>query len=194
MEPKIRAFVAVEVGPDVCRDLARAAARLRQVGADVKWSDLEHLHLTLKFLGDIAASAVDPVKGVVESVARGLPPLELAFRTVGSFPPRGAPRVLWVGCEEGAGRLHAAARDLDQRLALLGAPREERDFAAHVTLGRVRSPRKADLLRAALAELAGSEFGRQTVTEVVLFQSELRPGGPVYTALARHPFAGAAGA
>ncbi|MBI3272525.1 MAG: RNA 2',3'-cyclic phosphodiesterase [Planctomycetes bacterium] len=189
MDERIRCFVALEVDREVAGALGAAAVELRQAGADVKWTDLAHSHLTLKFLGELPEALVAQVRDVVESVARGYAPVRLLYRRVGCFPPSGPPRVLWAGCEDREGRLSLLVRDLETRLALLGIPKESRGFQAHVTLGRVRSPRRSERLRPLLASLADAEFGSQTVAEVVLFRSELRPQGPTYTALARCPLA-----
>ena len=191
MEPRIRAFLALELPPEVTSGLLEAITELKRAGADVKWSDAGHLHLTLKFLGELPESVLQRAAVVAEDVARAVPPLDLDFRGVGCFPEGGPPRVLWAGCEERTGRLQGAARDLDARLGLAGLPRETRPFAAHVTLGRVRSPRRADRLRALLRDLAGSAFGSHAARELVLIKSDLRREGPIYTALARYAFAAA---
>ncbi|MBI5367975.1 MAG: RNA 2',3'-cyclic phosphodiesterase [Planctomycetes bacterium] len=193
MPPLIRAFVAAELSAAVRAELAAALAELRRAEPGVKWTAPENLHLTLKFLGELPAEILERAHAAVALAAASCPPLELTVRGVGAFPPRGAPRVLWVGCADRPPALGAAVLDLETRLDLVGIPREARDFAAHVTLGRVKTVRRPDRLRAALAPFAGALFGVSPVADWTLFSSRLLPTGPVYTALARFPL-GATGA
>jgi 2'-5' RNA ligase len=61
-----------------------------------------------------------------------------------------------------------------------GFEREERPFRAHLTLGRWRN-------RASRPELPPADLGMTRLDTLVLFQSDLRPDGAVYTALVRLP-------
>jgi RNA 2',3'-cyclic 3'-phosphodiesterase len=126
-------------------------------------------------------------------VGRAQRPFDLRVRDLGAFPSRTRPRVLWAGIDEGADAVAALAADVDAALARLGFEPETRAFSAHVTLGRVRSPRADPRLAEALR---GDVYGRQRVDHLSLVRSELSPRGARYTELAALPLAagGAAGA
>jgi len=98
--------------------------------------------------------------------------------------------VVWVGVEAGAEPLSGLAKDVEAAMARLGFPKEKRGFSAHLTLGRVRSPRNAAALLAALGQADAGPFGTVEVTQFELMQSELRPTGSVYTVLEKFPLEG----
>lgn len=147
-----------------------------------------NLHVTLKFLGPIDETRVPAIADALGSAASRTAPFDVAVRGLGAFPNASRPRVVWAGLEE-AGALGALAGQVNGALAALGLPRESRPFATHVTLGRVREPRRNRALAAALARPV--DFGRLPVTRVSLMRSDLHPGGARYTELAGVLLAGA---
>jgi 2'-5' RNA ligase len=193
----IRAFVAVEVGEDVAARAAAIVDELRGAGADVKWVEPRNLHLTLKFLGETRVSDLPRLGAAFREVAGRRAPFELELTGVGAFPNDRRPRVIWLGVSEGREFLIGLARATEEACAALGWAREERPYQAHLTLGRVAPPRGnrpehgvpaglAELSRA-LEEARDARAGRMPVSRVVLVQSDLKPGGPVYTVLDTFP-------
>jgi RNA 2',3'-cyclic 3'-phosphodiesterase len=166
--------------------LAAEVERLRPLARDVAWVGRDNFHLTLKFLGGVEPGRLDAVITSLAEVGRARSPFELAVRDLGAFPSRSRPRVLWAGVDEGAGAAGALAAAVDDALAPLGFEREARAFSAHVTLGRVRSPRPDPRLAEALR---GDAYGRQRVEHLSLMRSELSPRGARYTELAALPLA-----
>jgi 2'-5' RNA ligase len=168
--------------PEPLRErLGREIGRLRAVANDVGWVADANLHVTVKFLGQIDEAWVPAVAEALGAVAARVAAFEMAVRGLGAFPSPARPRVVWAGLE-GAEPLAALAGEVDGALAALGIPREARAFAAHVTLGRAREPRRNVALAEALARPV--EFGRLPVTRLSLMRSELQPGGSRYTELA----------
>jgi len=106
---------------------------------------------------------------------------------MGAFGGR-IPRVVWVGAQAGSAQLTELARRVEDGLGRVGFPKEKRDFTAHFTLGRVRSPRNAESLLAALHEESAERFGAAPVSQCSLMQSELNPSGSIYTELERFLF------
>ena len=76
------------------------------------------------------------------------------------------------------------AEAVDRALVALGFPTEERGFTTHVTLGRVREPRRAVTLAGALEAAAARPFGALRVERVSLMRSDLSPRGARHTELA----------
>ncbi|MFN3485621.1 MAG: RNA 2',3'-cyclic phosphodiesterase [Planctomycetota bacterium] len=112
----------------------------------------------------------------------------LVYAGLGTFPERGAPRIVWAGCAGDAAALADLAAAIERAAQTVGVPPERRPFAAHLTLGRVRSPRGAAALRAAIERHARAEFGTDEPAAAVLYRSTLTPSGPVYEPLAEFPF------
>ncbi len=181
----MRAFVAIEISEDVRAALDRVRQELARTPAQVKWVAPANVHLTLKFLGEIETETAEAAKGAMGAAAGG-GPFTFEVAGLGSFPPGRKPRVVWAGVIGGADAIARVQTKLDAALGSLGFARE-RDFVPHLTIGRVKSPRGADALAAAIARHADTAFGSSVASEMVLFESTLTPQGAVYRAVARVP-------
>ncbi|MFO1031042.1 MAG: RNA 2',3'-cyclic phosphodiesterase [Planctomycetota bacterium] len=181
----MRCFVALDVPAPVCNHLAEVTKPLRS-RYDVKWVHPSMMHMTLVFAGELDDEAVAELADLVREVP--LPPLSLRLERLGHFPPRGLPHVLWAGLGGDAALVTELQRELTERAKPLGIEREKRGFTPHITLGRVKSEFGAlalvDELRALGDQLKGKPFAP---TRLVLYRSELRPGGAAYTALVDRP-------
>lgn len=185
----IRAFIAVELPEELRREVAAFEAELKRAGADVKWVEAANLHLTLKFLGNVTEEQIASLKEPLAQACRPLSRFTLTLEGIGAFPKTTYPRVLWVGVNEGKERLIELAQQVEEACSKLGFAAEERPFAAHLTIGRVRSQEGIGRL---VRQLQLAEFRGKTMTpvsRVTLFQSTLGSGGPAYAPLAEVPFA-----
>lgn len=180
----MRLFVAVNLSSEIRERLATVQDRLRHAQADVSWVRPENIHITLKFLGETEEKRLPSIREALADAARTGASFPMEIAGVGSFGGR-VPRVVWVGVRDGARPLTDLARQVEHVLARLGFPKEKREFSAHLTLGRVRSPRNAEGLLATLHAAREEQFGSITAREFVLMQSQLQPSGSVYTLLER---------
>jgi len=181
----VRTFIAIEFDDAIRRRLVQAQERLREAGCKVRWARAEQMHVTLKFLGEIAPATVGAVAEAMAHAAEAVAPFEVEVAGLGAFPPRGAPRVVWAGVEDPGGHVQQLQARLEPRLEGLGFERERRAFHPHLTLGRVKDRHGADRLRERIEGHPARRFGRERIEELVLFQSELKPTGAVYTPLRR---------
>ena len=187
----IRAFAALELPVPVKEALSREIARLaREFPRDVKWPAPDTLHLTLKFFASLPEERIEVVTRAIGDVRSQFGPIGLALGRRGAFPSPSRPRVLWVGLDGDVERLRDLQADFDRRLSEAGFPPEERPFAAHITLGRIRpeasaetTRRLAALVQGALATGGPGQGQRFRVEELTLFRSVLGSGGPIYTRL-----------
>lgn len=189
----LRVFCAVEL-PEAVREAAAAhASRLRRdfPEARASWARPAGLHVTLKFLGEVGAARVVELSRAAGAAAEGLAPFGLTVEGAGTFPPRGAARVLWLGVRDESGGLARLQRRLEEGCEAVGFPREGRAFRPHLTLARLRAPTKdaAGLSEAHRRAAFGPHPFR--VSELIVVRSELGPGGSRYTPLSRHALSGA---
>lgn len=191
-----RLFVACEL-PDEVRDaLGRVQNELRRAGARPRWTRPEGIHVTLKFLGEVAVSRVEAISA---ALAGAIEPFELRVRPAAALGSFGGPsrlRVVWVGLEGDTEALAALAERVEGALAPLGFPREGRPFAAHLTLGRVPDSASIEERRRLAALIQRHRSGPlppMIVTTVSLIRSVLGPGGSVYDQIASFPQAQRAG-
>jgi 2'-5' RNA ligase len=181
----IRAFIAVNLAAPVIEEIAKVRAVLQEAKGDIRWTRLEGLHLTLKFLGDIERNQVEPILAAMRETMCSRLPLHILAQGLGAFPHLRRPRVLWVGLSgEGPQEMSEA---IETALMPLDFPPEEREFTPHLTLGRVRSLRGWEHVLAGVKEYEHTCFGESTIDQVTLYQSELRPDGAVYTSLGSAP-------
>lgn len=151
------------------------------------WVAPDNLHVTLKFLGSVAPDRLDAIIEAVGRVARAAAPFAVVVQGLGAFPTPARARVIWAGITAGATELAVLAARVEEALAPLGFDRETRAFSAHVTLGRVRAPRRDPRLVCALERAGSAEFGRFEVDRLWLMRSELSPLGARYTPLESWP-------
>jgi 2'-5' RNA ligase len=184
----IRAFVAVELPPAIIEAAENLRKRYAAAGLRPRWVKPANVHLTLKFLGDIAPDRQADARLAMQRAAQGQPTIRLSTAGTGVFPNLRKPRVLWVGLSgEVAALLELAAR-LDARFAELEFARDTRPFKAHLTLARMRPEEDSQRMAQAIGQLGGFAPLGFDVSELVLFQSDLRSDGAVYTPLARVAF------
>ncbi|MEA3335808.1 MAG: RNA 2',3'-cyclic phosphodiesterase [Chloroflexota bacterium] len=188
----LRLFIAIELPGEVKQALAELQNRLQRdlPPKVVRWVRPGAMHLSLRFLGDTPSERVDAVIDGMKSATRGFTPFSLAVAGFGCFPNPRRARVLWAGVPQVPKGLTGLHRTTDLQMAKLGWSRERRAFTPHLTLGRVNkrvSSQDLRVLEKVLSRTSAGQLGNIPVGELVLFRSQLQPGGAVYTVLARAP-------
>jgi len=180
---KIRAFIACDIPEGLLKKTSDIQDKLKKLDAEVSWTRIDGIHITLKFLGDIEQEIIERVADVIEEATTGQPPFEICIKGSGAFPNLKKPRVVWIGVEDLNKGLMHIQQALDGRLKALGFEPEEREFRPHLTLGRVKGAKGKERLSSAISGLKDIEIGSFTVDRVILYKSELKPAGAVYTKL-----------
>ncbi len=183
MQQSIRTFIALELPPPVIALLHNLQQNLKQLKIRARWVRPENIHLTLKFIGDVSPADVDAICAAMTGAAHGFSPVKLAVRGIGVFPTIKRPRIIWVGLGGHIRSLSALQGRLVQELAGLGIAKDKRAFKAHLTLGRIKQPPGPDLIRQMMTEYASLSSDEFTCDQVILFKSDLKPAGAVYTKL-----------
>jgi RNA 2',3'-cyclic 3'-phosphodiesterase len=187
LPPTIRAFVALRLSPETDRALIALIDELRAPGDGINWARPSNLHLTLRFLGAAVKSAlIPPLIERLQAVAGATAPFVVAARGIGAFPDFFRPRVIWAGLESEA--LIALAARVEEAAVRSGFEPEQRPFAPHLTLGRVRNPRRFRRVRPKLEAAAERDFGSSQVETMTLYESRLLPTGSEYRELASFRF------
>lgn len=179
----IRAFLAINLDDDVKHQLFKMSSHLKEkLNLSVKWVKENHLHLTLRFLGNIEPPDIAKLSDSLTELER-LPAFELAFSEVIAFPQQ-KPRVIGMAITP-SDDLGNLVQYLSNHLVKLGFEAEDRLFLPHITLGRIAKPRRKNLL------LDHPSFPKkQAVTSVTLFQSEITPEGSIYSIIKQFPLKG----
>ena len=188
----MRCFVAIELPKEVRDGLAGLQERLHSLGRAVRWTRVEQIHLTLKFLGEVPDEKVPAVCDAATAVAARYEPFDLEVGKTGCFPPSGPARIVWAGIANAPPALIDCQEACEQAYAELGFKPEKRTYHPHLTVGRVRDTRDSRDIRAAVEGEAAFSAGSFVAQELVLFQSILRPTGATHIVIARAPLGGSA--
>ena len=175
-----RLFVALRLpGP-----LSQAVRELQTGLRNARWLKEDGLHLTLAFIGEIDRSAQDRIETALDTVA--VPLLRMELHGLGCFPPRGDPRVLWIGASPKSG-LISLAQAVRCALGSTGFTQERRKFMPHTTFARFRHPPPRAELERYLGANALFRTSKADAASFHLFSSELRHSGAQYTIEATFP-------
>jgi 2'-5' RNA ligase len=189
----LRAFIALPLSPELATEVERLQGRLRagRGGEGVRWLGRDQLHLTLRFFGSMACSDVPRVSETLQVVSGAHRAFALGLEGLGCFPSARQPRVVWLGIGGEVESLRVLQAEVTQQTRGFGEPPEDRPFAPHLTIGRVkREVAPPAVLAEWSGKLPGAPLGTWQVREVVLMQSELAPTGARYTVLASAPLQG----
>jgi 2'-5' RNA ligase len=188
MPETFRAFIAIDLPETVRHFLAEVQETLKLYRLPIKWVRPQNIHLTLKFLGEIEAAQSAKIAAAMTLASKDYTGVCLTAKDIGVFPDLKRPRGIWAGVKGQLEILQNLQRALDNHLADLGLPRDPRTFYAHLTMGRVKGKIVLSRLKTVVDGLKGAESEPFEADRIVLFKSELRPAGAVYTQVHQAPF------
>jgi len=195
--PKLmRAFVAIDLPEKIRSALSREQAELRdslakmnrdtgKQDAEIRWTKPEGIHLTLKFLGEIAQARINHVIESLSAIG-AFESFPIEVKGFGFFPSASRPQVFWAGVEAPPALTHLAGV-IEEAMEKIGFAPEKRNYSPHLTLARFKNPRPRPELRALVEAQGQISLGRFEAAEFFLFESKLSPHGAEYGKVARFP-------
>ncbi len=182
---QVRSFIAIELPDELKLGLAQLEAHLKMSKQPwVKWVDPYSIHLTLKFLGSIAADRISEITKAMEEAIQGIFPFYLEVKDLGVFPNLRRVQVAWVGISGEVDKLSQLQQHLESNLARLGFAPETRPFTPHLTLARIHNRASLDE-RQRLGQLIASTRFEATYTikvdAISLMRSQLTREGAIYS-------------
>jgi 2'-5' RNA ligase len=177
---KIRAFIAVDI--PVSQKVIEVINELKKIQLNAKIVEIENLHLTIKFLGDIDENLIDKIGEIISNTIIDIPSFEITLKKMGVFPNQKYIKVVWIGVEN-TEILKKIAEKIDSKLGDLGFEKERRSFSAHLTIARVKSPKNKEKLLDFFNKYQDTNFQKIKVNKILLKKSVLTPEGPIYTNL-----------
>ncbi|NIS79381.1 MAG: RNA 2',3'-cyclic phosphodiesterase [Anaerolineales bacterium] len=193
----VRTFIAIILPEIMLRSLNEQIDLVKEQvpSGAIRWVRPETIHLTLKFLGNVAPTRLSAVKASTEEVATGHSPFAFAVSSFGCFPNFRRPRTLWLGVQDPLNRLSSIHFDLEEAFSRLGFSKEGRAFHPHLTLGRVKRHVRGEVARTlseGLEQVKIGDLGRVEAREICVMRSDLLPSGAVHTQLFSAPLKGTA--
>jgi len=186
----VRTFVALDLDEAILDALDEVHAKLDDPGAKIRWVATSNIHVTMQFLGDVEDGMTREVCETAARAARQIPPFDFEIRGVVCVPPSGQIRMIWANVLDTSGRMGELHDVLAGEMKALGFEGEKRRFKPHLTLGRVKYVPDPRGFRETAKGYQDARFGIQHADELVTYSSQLRPDGPVYSALDRAPLGG----
>jgi 2'-5' RNA ligase len=186
MSEKTRSFIAIQFPQSTLDFFQRTQDKLISKTKDrkqVKWVKPHNMHITLQFLGDVDSAQINDLKDGLKNAFVNIPAFELDFKSVGAYPSLKKPRVIWIGVNQGREQVIELFNQVHLVTGPLGFEKENRPFSPHITIGRLRDPKKSGNLSNVLGGLGDIGGGKCQIREVELVASELTPQGPIYSKL-----------
>jgi len=183
MSQTVRSFIAFELPAAVISLLGNVQQKLKALRLKARWVRPQNIHLTLKFLGNIDSADIEKIGRTMVDAAGDSAPFTLTIGGIGFFPGIKRPRVIWVGLDGAKPALFNLQRNLADRLAIAGFPKEERTFKAHLTLGRIRQAVNPNIIDQAIQNYSDLGNLKFTANRIILIKSDLKPSGAVYSHL-----------
>jgi 2'-5' RNA ligase len=188
---EIRSFLAFELPSEIKEIVSHAHQDMRKTPLDVRWVKPENIHLTIVFMGNIPNEHLQPIADAVGDVCREFGPFEVLLKGTGVFSSRRYPRVLWIGLAGDLERMSDFRDGLQSALLPFGIKQERRRFKPHLTLGRFRKATRPGFhLDEVLSKYRNLTSAVCAVHELILFKSDLKPSGAVYSKLNQWPLSG----
>jgi len=176
----IRLFTAIDLPEPVKNALTILCSGV----PGAKWVKRDQMHLTLRFIGDVDEKQFTSIRDVLGGIQ--IAPFQIRLESVGQFPPKGAPRVLWVGVQapDILGMLY---QQIESALTSLGLEPENRPYSPHITLARLKTAPPPDAMRTFFSRHAQFQTGSIPVDSFILYSSTLTPNGSIYRKEAIYP-------
>ncbi len=177
----LRVFIAVDIVDErIKKTIENIQKELLKGGVDIKPVELENLHITLRFIGEVSQAAVSEIMSRLRSITYGK--FRIKVKGLGAFPSTSNPRVIWAGIAEGSKEL-AELHEIVEKLVGKYGVRDDREFTPHLTIARVRSQRNKQYIVSLIEKYRDLDFGEQEVDCIKLKKSTLTPRGPIYNDL-----------
>lgn len=183
MPELIRTFICLDIPTTIKQRLTQLTNTLQASATGrIAWVKPDSMHLTLRFLGDVALTDQAMVATCTEAAAQGVAPFSLKVAGAGIFPNSANARTFWVGITNAPEQLLPLQKKLNEKLLAAGFGREDHPFSPHITIGRAKQGSMPETAKQ-LLQLGFSEEVLP-VSEIIIMRSDLLPKGPQYTRLA----------
>ena len=179
---KMRTFICIEIlDAKIIQDISDIQREFKSLQGRIKSTELENIHITLKFLGDITEDTADEIIELLDKVE--FEPIDLHLKGTGCFPNPKRPRIVWIGVEEGADKVRNIYDQINRKLSKYNFKKDR--FKSHITISRVKfldrreTPRFINLLD----QFKDKDFGTIKISSFQFKKSVLTSKGPIYTTL-----------
>ncbi|MCX8092683.1 MAG: RNA 2',3'-cyclic phosphodiesterase [Candidatus Goldbacteria bacterium] len=173
----MRSFIGIPLN-DIARD---EIFKLYPDIKDLRFIRKENLHITVKFLGEIQEKRIEKIKDIIEESCSDISKFKISCKRLSAFPSLTSARIIWVNVMDGADTIEKIYKKLENKLANIGFEKEKRKYIPHITIARAKS--SIDI-----TEYLHNFEINSMASEIVLYKSDLKPNGPIYTEIFKYNF------
>ena len=182
-----RLFAAIKITPDE-HFLSIYYNLVKRLEKEcIKWVKPQNFHLTLKFFGETTEDKIEIIDHGLNKIASVLSPFNIKIQNTGIFGSRYNPKVIWFGIEDG-GHLAELAETTLTAMDEAGFARDRQNFVPHLTVGRIRRLSDKQHFQQTIKKFAEANLMEMQVNEIYLYESHLKPDGPVYETVNKFTF------
>jgi len=181
-----RIFIAVKVVAG--NTLLKMVSSLKGKLSDdiIRWTNIDNIHITLAFPGNTQDEKIDGIDELLKVKCSEFNKFEVLMRGSGVFKSFSDPRIIWAGFEKSE-ELTKLASSIQEGLRDIGVELEERPFNPHLTLARIKHLSDKEAFERLISQYQNTDIQVVPVNEVILYESILKPTGPVYKPLKIYP-------
>ena len=174
-----RTFVAIKL--PISKQTAELVEDIKVQLSDekIKWVDTWNMHITLYFLGDTDEELIGDIGEALKEKLKDFKSFIIQCKGLGIFKNIYNPKVLWFGIKK-LEVLKYLKEKVDNVLEEFGFAKEEREFKPHLTLGRIKYIKNQLDLKNILSQYKDADIQEFKICEVVFYESQLTPAGPIY--------------
>jgi len=182
-----RLFVGIKIEPS--DELIQLISSLRKNLGEtlIKWTEINNLHLTLVFLGDVNCSVIPEIVEKLKINSQNLSSFDVSLIGLGKFSKNKQANVIWAGYKD-EGQLAKMAEKIALSMSRLGFERESRPFKAHLTLGRIKAKCNEEILNYWIIFYMNKIIQELKINHLILFESVLKTTGTLYKIIERIHF------
>lgn len=179
----IRTFIAINLNSEIKAAISKTIEKASRTMPGIKWVSDEDLHITLKFLGDVAENRIVEINDAILEALTDLSAFEMSLAEIDAFPSKHRANIIWIGIDSGKEVLSNLVGSIDKCLSKLGFIPENKLFSAHITIGRVKDPSKHRIIEEAFPSLEVNLPCSQVVKSIDIMRSKLTPTGSIYSVI-----------
>jgi 2'-5' RNA ligase len=176
----MRTFLAIEIEPYIKNKIEESQEIIEDSeSSNIKFVEVENIHLTLKFFGEIDDTRIEQITDIVNQSIKDKETYTFKVVNIGAFPNIYNPRVIWTGIKDKNNTTVKLIEELDKKFNKIGF-KKEKNYVPHITIGRVKSISDKAKLSQTLKKLNKKYHGKMEVKKIYLKSSKLTPNGPIY--------------
>ena len=179
MGNSIRTFIAIKITPE--KKFLNLYSELKKSlnGETIKWVEENKFHLTLRFLGNTTQNQVKEIQHTLEKIVSKFQPFQIKLKGVGYFESKKQPRILFAKIDDSR-TLQLLATEIKKQIIPFGFKKGTKEFSPHLTLGRIKFIKRKNDFYSLINKFEETEIQKIVVSEIIFYQSILKPGGPIY--------------